>query len=244
MPDTRSGKSKADEGEQNSELIQIITSKFNELKQDLITEIKLLIQLEVEKVVKKQKEEFDETVIKLQEQITMLEQEKDDLEQYGRRVCVRIDDVPVESEETAESVFEKVGKFLGEACPDVPVSCIDRAHRIGSEYKSYRNKKKCCSIIVRFMSFRHRTMFYRNRKRLKDVRIKLDLTKRRYKILKDAIDLAKEHPDLNYVYADVNCRLKVVFKDGSSNFFNDIDDLKSIRNNRIQVMKQRYFNAH
>ena len=87
-------------------------------------------------------------------------------------------------------------------------------------------------------------MFYRNRKRLNDVRIKLDLTKRRYKILKDAIDLAKEHPDLNYVYADVNCRLKVVFKDGSSNFFNDIDDLKSIINNRIQVMKQRYFNAH
>ena len=29
MPDTRSGKSKADEGEQNSELIEIITSKFN-----------------------------------------------------------------------------------------------------------------------------------------------------------------------------------------------------------------------
>ena len=82
------------------------------------------------------------------------------------------------------------------------------------------------------MSFRHRT-FYRNRKRLKDVRIKLDLTKRRYKILKDAIDLAKEHSDLNYVYADVNCCLKVVFKDSSSNFFNGIDDLKSIINNQI-----------
>ena len=195
--------------------------------------MKLLIQLEVEKVVKKQKEEFDETVIKLQERITTLEQEQDDLEQYGRQVCVRIDDVPVESEETVESVFEKVGKFLGEACPDVPVSCIDRAHRIGSEYKSYRNKKKCCCIIVHFMNFRHRSMFYRNRKRLKDVRIKLDLTIRRYKILKDAIDLAKEHPYFNYVYVDVNCRLKVVFKDGSSNFFNDIDDLKSIINNRI-----------
>ena len=83
------------------------------------------------------------------------------------------------------------------------------------------------------MSFRYQTMFYRNGKRPKDFRIKLDLTKRRYKILKDAIDLAKEHPDLNYVYVDVNCRLKVVFKDGSSNFFNDIDDLKSIINNRI-----------
>ena len=82
MPDTRSGKSKADEGEQNSELIQIIISKFNELKQDLITEIKSVIQLEMEKVVKKQKEEFGVTVLKLQEQTTTLELQKDDLEQY------------------------------------------------------------------------------------------------------------------------------------------------------------------
>ena len=58
--DTRS---KADEGEQNSKLIHIITSKFNELKQDLITKIKSLIQLEVKKVVKNQKEEFDRTVL-------------------------------------------------------------------------------------------------------------------------------------------------------------------------------------
>ena len=90
MSDTRSRKSKAGEGEQNSELIQIITSKFNELKQDLITEIKSLIQLEVEKVVKKQKE-FDATVL-----ITTLELEKDDLQQNRRQVCVRNDDVTVE----------------------------------------------------------------------------------------------------------------------------------------------------
>ena len=65
MLDTISGKSKADEGKQNFGLIQII-SKFNELKQDLITEIKSLIQLEMKKVVKKQKEEFNVTVLKLQ----------------------------------------------------------------------------------------------------------------------------------------------------------------------------------
>ena len=80
MPDTRPGKSKVDEGEPNSELIQVITSKFNELKQNLITEIKSLIRLEVEKVVKKQKEEFHVTVLKLREQITTLELEKDDSE--------------------------------------------------------------------------------------------------------------------------------------------------------------------
>ena len=47
MSDSRSGKSEVDEREQNSEIIQIINSKFNELKQDLITKIKSLIQLEM-----------------------------------------------------------------------------------------------------------------------------------------------------------------------------------------------------
>ena len=78
-------------------------------------------------------------------------------------------------------------------------------------------------------------MFYRNRKRPKDVRIKLDLTRRRYGgILKyvNAIDLAKEHPDLDYVFAYVNCRFKIVFKDRTSNLFNYIDNLKSMINNR------------
>ena len=52
------------------------------------------------------------------------------------------------------------------------------------------------------------------------------MTKRGYRVLKDAIDLAKEHPNLDYVYADVNCCVKVVFKDSTSNFFMDIDNLK------------------
>ena len=43
--------------------------------------------------MKKQKEEFDVAVLKLQERITILELEKDHLEQHGCRVCVRIDDV-------------------------------------------------------------------------------------------------------------------------------------------------------
>ena len=39
MPGSRYKKSKPEEGERNSELIQIITSNINELKQDLITGI-------------------------------------------------------------------------------------------------------------------------------------------------------------------------------------------------------------
>ena len=65
------------------------------------------------------------SVLKLQERITTLELEKDDFKQYGRRVSIRIDGVPVEFEETADNVYEKVGEFFREACPDIPVSCID-----------------------------------------------------------------------------------------------------------------------
>ena len=71
-------------------------------------------------------------------------------------------------------------------------------------------------------------MFYQNRKHLKGAHITLDLKKLGYGILKDAIDLEKKLPDLDYVYADVNCCLKVIFKDGTSNFFNDIENLQSI----------------
>ena len=38
------------------------------------------------------------------------------------------------------------------------------------------------------MSYRQRTLFYRKQENLKDVQIELDLTKRQYGILKDAID--------------------------------------------------------
>ena len=64
-------------------------------------------------------------VLELQEWIITLELQKSDLEQYGRRVCIRVDYLSVESEKTADSVYEKAGKSLREACPVVPVSCID-----------------------------------------------------------------------------------------------------------------------
>ena len=69
---------------------------------------------------------------------------------------------------------------------------------LGLNISNTEIKRKCCSIIVCFMSFRHRTKFYKNRKRLKDLRIKLDLTKCRYGILKDALNVAAKHPDLDY----------------------------------------------
>ena len=74
-------------------------------------------------------------------------------------------------------------------------------------------------------------MFYRAKNKLKGgVRVKLDLTKSRYDLLKTANDHVKEVPSIKFCYADVNCRLKVKFNDENQKdiFFSSFDDLQDI----------------
>ena len=81
MPETRSGKLTASEGVENaqeSSLAYIITEKLNGFKDELLTEIKLLIKSEVDEALKKLKEEFDSAFTQLEKRITKLENEKDD----------------------------------------------------------------------------------------------------------------------------------------------------------------------
>ena len=66
--------------------------------------------------------------------------------------------------------------------------CIDRAHRVS---------RTDDTVIVRFTTFRHRTMFYRKRKELKNgVKVHLDLTKARLDLLIKASKYVKTFPML------------------------------------------------
>ena len=96
----------------------------------------------------------------------------------------------------------------------------------------YKSQEKF-SIMVRSVSFTHRTLFYRKRASLKNVRVKIGLTKRRYEVVKKAISLVNGNNDVDYIFTDVNCLLKVVFKDKNSSLFNDIDDLNKLLEDRI-----------
>ena len=215
MPETRSGRATPVDTNE-FDIISVIKEKFEELKADLLSEIKEFINLEVEKAMKKQKEEFKSAIDALQERVTNLEHAHDGLEQYGRRLSVLVENIPIATDETADNVLEKVENILKEACPNLSGNVIDRAHRIGSNYKCFKTNNTCRSVIVRFNRFctfqRYCTfLFYRNRNKLKGVRIKLDLTKKRYNVLSGARSTANENQDINYVFADINCRLKVVF---------------------------------
>ena len=97
---------------------------------------------------------------------------------------------------------------------------VDRAHRIGKVYTDEDSKKEKQDVIVRFTTFRHRTLFYKSRKNFKsDVKVRLDLTKSRYSVLRDARNLVESEAMIKFVYADINCNLKVHPAVGTDKFF-------------------------
>ena len=76
---------------------------------------------------------------------------------------------------------------------------------------------------MHFTSLKHQ-----DRNKLKCVKIKLDIVKKRYNILRTTGSIADENQDVKYVFVDINCPLKIVFKDGTSEFFKDITELNEL----------------
>ena len=204
-----------------------------------ISDIKALVQEQLNLIIKltetvsSQKERIDkleESLIECENSLKVsktvssrLVKRCDDLEQYGRRLCLRILDVDGDDSETSDDVFDKCIELFNKLELDIPEACIDRAHRIGK-----KTPGRIRPIIVRFTTWRHRTMVYRKRKDCVNCRITLDLTKTRMDILKEAIDLARESDHISYAFADINCSLCVKLTNGSFKFFNTIDDLNNL----------------
>ena len=79
-------------------------------------------------------------------------------EQYSRRQSLRIRGVIQKKGEKAEDCLSKVKEIISEIELDIPDVVIDRAHRVGKG-----TKKDPAAIIVKFTTWRHRTMLYRSR---------------------------------------------------------------------------------
>lgn len=162
------------------------------------------------------------------ERIGQLEQKIDDAEQYSRRVCLRFDNIDLPPVGDRENCANKAGKILDELNCGVSEESIDRAHRIGRKFTDKKGVTRQ-QVIVKFKSFKDRTTVYRNRKKLQSqVRIRVDLTKRRLGLLNEAKDQVRADDDrLDFAFADINCNLAVKTKSGKLIFFNSCDELKS-----------------
>ena len=121
--------------------------------------------------------------------------------------------------ETSNDALQNAKSILEESSSKIPDVAIYTTQRIGKVYANKTSGVKFKSIIVWFTTFQHRTIFYHSRTNLKrNVKLKLDLTKKRYSIITEVIQLVKNNKVVKFVMADINCHLKVVFKDGYSPF--------------------------
>ena len=139
--------------------------------------------------------------------------------------------MPTVKDESGGDVLEFAKSLSKEAKVAVPDNVLDRAHRTGPSYMDRITSEKCKSIILRFTTFRHRTLFYRARKNLKSRCI----VKSRFNLLKKANDHVKKIRAISFCYADVNCHFRVKFHDAKQEdiFFSTFDELRDFVDSEI-----------
>ena len=96
------------------EILSKIDQKFNKLKLEFLSKLKVQIKKEVSEAIKteiKKREELESTVSLLQEhvknfqkQVSVLESKNEEPEQYGRRLCLRIEGVPPVENQSSDGV--------------------------------------------------------------------------------------------------------------------------------------------
>ena len=231
-----------------SDVENLLSKKLVDLAtKDCINELKGLILAQDAKL-KKQDEELtslkqafiekeervkilESQVSIIQNTVSLLKRESDESEQYSRRLCLRISGIKPAAKESANDCLNKVKEVIKSMKVQVPNECIDRAHRIGASYKDKEGKQQQ-SMIVRFTTWRHRTAVYKGRRNdtKKNYGVRLDLTRERLNLLKAAREflLEKDPPEIDFVFADVNCRIMAKLSDDSLKGFYSIEELKRL----------------
>ena len=166
--------------------------------------------------------------------IKNLQIKSDDNESYMRRSCLRVHNVEIEEGEDDKNLEAKIEKCFQDINVVVGKEEIDRYHRIGKTYKN-RKGKTVKSIIIKFKSWETREKVYKARPKnhieggkKPGFSISLDLTKRRYNLLKSARESIIGKNNISYVFADRNCSLAIKFKNGTTNYFNSKEEMEKL----------------
>ena len=247
-PNTRYQQGRRGQGSQSQDLKQLISDAIAPIRKDMAKlptkdTIDTLLEDLINKLDRKIEERIEEKASEISSRIAMLEQridsleselvlvdhlnkKVDDHEQYSRRVCLRFDNVPLPANGNKEDCAKKIGEIMNELDCALDANDIDRAHRIGKR-KTSEDGSQRQQIIARFNSFKARTLVYRNRKKAKNnVKIRVDLTARRMKLLNDARDVANQAPIIDFVFADINCNIAAKLTDGDFLYFKSITELQ------------------
>jgi len=210
------------------DLRALILEQSQELKRqnDIIMNLKQEVSVQSNIISK-----LEGHVAVLQNGMNKLKQECDNNQQYNRRLCLRIHGIKPskpEVQEDGDKCLKKVKSVIKKLDVDIPDCCIDRAHRTGKPYE--KDGVKYHAMIVRFTTWRHRSLVYKSRKNSEKYDIKLDLTKERLEFLKKCQDYVKnlENSFVKFVCADINCNMVARLVSGRFIFIESLDQLKDL----------------
>ena len=141
--------------------------------------------------------------------------EIDDLQQYGRRMTVRIEGIEYSEKETDADLRNKIEVALASVNVDITPGMFVRYHRSGKPY--VRDGKRVAQTIVRFSHWKPRLQAQKGKRIARenelDIMIRNDLTKRRHALLRKAISMLPKREDV-FTFADSNSNL--IIRDGEA----------------------------
>lgn len=162
----------------------------NDLKTELVKELKS----EIISVIKSETTKLSTEIAELRrenkqlhEQIKSTDLTLDELDQYGRRMCVEISNIPGDTGSYNEKVEEKVLSLAQRIKLDLSAADIDRCHRLGRRQLESNRR-----IIVKFTNSKARQRVYDARKSLGDgIYVQDHLTKLRGQLAYEARQLVR-----------------------------------------------------
>ena len=149
--------SQADIDEIVTKLVPILAK---EIKAQLMSEVKDLIKNETSKVLSELASVRNDNKA-LTDELNKTKRELDELEQYGRRMCLDVSGITGDTGHYSENVEDKILNHAKKCKIPLQSSDIDRCHRKGRP-KPHVNRK----VIVKFTNSKARQRFYQARKDL------------------------------------------------------------------------------
>lgn len=175
----------------------------SELKTELINIIRTEIRSELKDIgiLKGKVSSLEAENAKLRAELHDRKIEIDEIDQYGRRMCLNICNVPGDTGDSSENVTDKLLALAKKADIDISSGDIDRCHRLGRQ-KGATSRK----IIVKFTNSTARQRVYNARKKIgSGIFIQENLTRYREGLAYEARQLVRsKHLDKTWV---AGCRI-------------------------------------
>ena len=133
-------------------------------------------------------------------------------------------------------MIEKIREFYNALELPFNEDVIDHTHGVCKEYTdNISKKKKIKSVIVNFKSWKARQQLYNARPRnqkddKKNFSISVDLTRRRYQLVREARGIVEDIIAINFALVNINCSLGVRYENDSFHYVSSKQELHNIIN--------------